>query len=63
MKNRKEILLRAAFDLLRKCEDAPFVQSPFELTAFYDEADCDGYCLMEDIATELGIDKTSKPLR
>lgn len=44
--DRKVILLRAAFDMLRKCEDSPFVVSPMETVVFYDDADCDGSCLM-----------------
>ncbi len=32
--------------MLRKCEDSPFVVSPMETVVFYDDADCDGSCLM-----------------
>lgn len=60
--NRHLTLLRAAFDMLRKCQESHFVISPMETSVFYDEADCDGTCLLEDIATYLGIDETSKPL-
>jgi hypothetical protein len=56
MSDRKEVLLRAAYDMLKKIRSAPYVISPFQTTVFYDEADCDGYCLMEDIAIELELD-------
>lgn len=54
--DRKVILLRAAYDMLKKQRDSHYVISPFETTVFYDEAECDGYCLMEDIATELNLE-------
>ena len=54
--DRKTILLRACYDMLKKQRDAGYVISPFETTVFYDEADCDGLCLMEDIESELGIE-------
>ena len=63
MKNRKDILLRAAFDMLRKCEDSHYIISPNETTVFYDGADCDGSCLADDIASELSIDRDSDILR
>ena len=53
--DRKTILLKACYDMLRACDDSPYVSSPFEHTVRYDDADCDGFCLMEDIAHELGI--------
>jgi hypothetical protein len=34
-----------------------------EVTAFYDDTDCDGYCLMEDIESELGIDGDTEVLK
>lgn len=53
MKDRKTILLKAAFDLLKKQDGAHYVLNLLEETVHYDEADCDGYCLMQDIAIEL----------
>ena len=50
---RKIVLLRAAYDLLKKQDQAPYVLNLLEETAFYDGTDCDGFCLMKDIATEL----------
>lgn len=48
--DRAITLLRATLELLRKCNDSPYVLDVLGETAFYDEADCDGYCLMEDIS-------------
>ena len=57
MNDRKIILLRACYDILKKCRDSHFVLSPMEITVFYDDADCDGACLMDDIAIELDIEE------
>ena len=54
--NRKDILLKAAYDLLKKCDESTYVLSVLEETIKYDGTNCDGSCLMEDIAIELGID-------
>jgi hypothetical protein len=54
--DRKSVLLKAAYDLLAKQRDSGYVLNLLQETAFYDDADCDGYCLMEEIADELGID-------
>lgn len=54
--DRKVTLLRACHDMLKKIREAHYVISPFETTVHYDEADCDGYCLMEDIEHELGTE-------
>ena len=45
--DRKTALLMACRDMLIKCRDS------METTIFYDEADCDGYCLLNDIESEL----------
>lgn len=55
--DRKDVLLRAAYDILKKCDEGPYVKNALEETAFYDGTDCDGYCLMNDIADELGIEE------
>jgi hypothetical protein len=57
MEDRKITLLKAAYDMLKKCDQAPYVVSPMEITVFYDGADCDGACLMDDIASELNIEE------
>lgn len=56
MTDRKDILLKAAFDLLNKQRTSRYVLNLLEQTAHYDETDCDGYCLMRDIAIELGFE-------
>lgn len=61
MNDRKDILLRAAYDMLTKCDTYPY-PSPARALVHYDEADCDGYCLRDDIAAELGITTTTKPV-
>jgi len=55
MSDRKEILLKAAYDLLKQCENAHFVEDPMFIKVNYDDAECDGSCLMQDIADELDI--------
>lgn len=62
MKDRKEVLLRAAFDLLRRAEESHFVQEAGCIVVRYDDADCDGGCLLEDIAEELNISNDEEPI-
>lgn len=59
--NRKDVLLRAAFDLLKRCSDSYYVLSVNEACAQYDGVPCDGCCLITDIADELGIDEETEP--
>lgn len=47
--NRAVTLLKAARDLLRKQHDTPYVLNMLEQTVHYDDADCDGNCLIDDI--------------
>lgn len=54
--DRKTELLKAAYDLLKQADGDHFVRSAMEITVRYDDAECDGNCLMEDIAIELGIE-------
>jgi len=49
-KNRKDVLLKAAYDLLEKCDYA------LDETVTYDGTECDGHCLLVDIAIELEIE-------
>ena len=53
MEDRKITLLKACRDLLKKQEDAGYVLDLLSETVFYDDAECDGNCLLEDIETEL----------
>jgi hypothetical protein len=62
MKDRKEILLRAAYDLLKRSTGDHYVREATSIIVRFDNADCDGYCLMEDIATELGLDDDTEPI-
>lgn len=54
--NRKDVLLKAAFDLLAKCNNSATVLHAPATLVNYDDEECDGSCLMEDIADELGFD-------
>lgn len=47
--DRATILLKAVLEILNKCDEGPYVKDVFCETAYYDDADCDGYCLKEDI--------------
>lgn len=48
MEDRAVTLLKAAKDLLIKQNEAGVLIS-YPLTVHYDDADCDGYCLLDDI--------------
>jgi hypothetical protein len=54
--NRKDVLLMAAYSLLKKQTRSHFVLNLLDETAFYDGAECDGRCLLQDIRDELGIE-------
>ena len=47
--DRATVLLKAVLEILNKCDEGPYVKDFFCETAFYDETDCDGYCLKDDI--------------
>lgn len=51
--DRAITLLRATLEILRKCANSNYVLDVLGETAYYDEAECDGYCLMEDIRNYL----------
>ena len=51
--DRATVLLMAVLEILYKCNDGPYVKDFFGETAFYDGAECDGYCLMDDIKNYL----------
>ena len=46
---RAKTLLRATFELLKAQEDSTYVLNILEQTAIWDEAECDGSSLMDDI--------------
>lgn len=47
--NRARTLLKAAGILLKKQEDSNYVLNLLTETVYYDEAECDGACLLDDI--------------
>jgi hypothetical protein len=55
-KDRVVILLKAVVEIAEKLESSHYVLNFLEETANYDDCDCDGYCLVEDIKIELGLD-------
>lgn len=46
---RAIILLKACYNLLRKQSESHYVLNLLRETVHYDDTDCDGYCLMDDI--------------
>ena len=54
---RAKVYLKATSDLLQKQNENHYVLNLLETTVFYDEADCDGYCLKDEIDTllEMGV--------
>lgn len=53
--NRKDILLKACMELLQKQDNSVFVLNLLEENVFYDDANCDGFCLLDDIKAELNL--------
>lgn len=47
--DRRDVLLRAAYDLMKEIYCSPHADA-MDLRIHYDGTDCDGQCLMEDIA-------------
>ena len=47
--NRAKTLLKAAGELLKKQEDSFYVLNLLRETIYYDGAECDGSCLLDDI--------------
>lgn len=54
---RAKELLKVAYDLLKRQDDSCYVLNLLEETAYWDGCECDGYCLMEDIAEFLGLEE------
>jgi hypothetical protein len=54
---RKDVLLKATYDLIKTCDDSHYVLNVCSTTVFYDDAECDGYCLANDIANVLGLEE------
>ena len=47
--DRAKTLLKAAYELLKKADDSSYVLNAMEITVEYDDAECDGSCLKDDI--------------
>lgn len=47
--DRARTLLKAAGTLLKKQENSNYVLNLLAETVYYDEAECDGSCLLDDI--------------
>lgn len=60
--DRKTILLRAAYDLLKRASMAHYVLEAGRIEVHYDQANCDGHCLMDDIRSELDLDPDTRPI-
>jgi len=56
-KDRKSVLLRAAYDLMWRADENGYLQVPGMIEVRYDSVNCDGHCLMSDICNELGLDE------
>lgn len=53
MDNERMItLLKATAEYLKNVRESCYSDA-LTVTAFYDDADCDGYCLLDDIQSEL----------
>lgn len=50
---RAKVLLKATLDILKKCDEGPYVKNVMSTTAIWDGVECDGGCLMEEIETFL----------
>lgn len=55
MEDRKITLLKACKELLEKQNNSSYVLDLLSETVYYDEADCDGHCLLDDIEVELEL--------
>ena len=56
---RAVVLLKAAKELLSKQRNSYYVLNMLEETVYYDDAECDGSCLIDDIGYLLDeIDET-----
>lgn len=54
--DRHVVLLKAAYELLKKQNKSPYVLNMLAETVFYDDTECDGYCLANDIAYLLDLE-------
>ena len=59
---RKNILLRAAYDLIKRSTQNHYVEEAASILVCYDGANCDGSCLMDDIKIELDLPDRTQPI-
>ena len=55
MEERLIVLLKACKELLEKQNNSYYVLNLLEQKVNYDDTECDGYCLLEDIENELSL--------
>ena len=53
MSKRAVELLKVVREIMQRQNESGYVLNILEETAFYDGAECDGYCLLDDIEIEL----------
>ncbi len=54
---RALVLVKAMVDILNQMKDSYYVLDVFEQTAIWDNAECDGYCWLDDAKALLGIEE------
>lgn len=59
MKDRKIELLEAVLQLFERQVSSSYTLSILDETVFYDDSECDGYCLMDDIREEINSEKNN----
>ena len=57
IEDQRVVLLRAAYDLLKKCDEGSYVKNALAVEVEYNGAQGDGFSLMNDIADLLNIDE------
>lgn len=50
---REVTLMKVMYKFLKKQDDSPFVLNLLEQVDFWDDVECDGHCLMDDIKYHL----------
>jgi hypothetical protein len=51
---RAKILIKAAIDILERCKNSPYVLDALQVTATWDDAECEGSCLLEEMKDVIG---------
>ena len=62
IEERKNTLLRAAYDLIKRSQESVYVEETVSIMTQYDGTQCDGYCLADDIADALGLEAGEDPI-